>query len=246
MHRRAVMAGTAIVSLLCLAGCGSSTPPASAPAEPVGFTHCDYQTTPDQPAPQGHDVGVPPASQSKMGNVDIVLHTSDGDIPLTLSRPEAPCTVASFAYLAQKGFFNSTPCHRLTTSDGLKVLQCGDPTGTGGGGPGYTIPDEDPTTLQPAPAAFGAGVDVYGRGTVAMANTSQPHSGGSQFFLVYADSDLPPAYSVFGSISAAGLQVLDKIASGGIAPGGTSPQDGEPAMKVTIDSAAIGASTEKN
>jgi cyclophilin family peptidyl-prolyl cis-trans isomerase len=126
--------------------------------------------------------------------VSITLHTSQGDIPLTMPRAEAPCTVASFVFLAQKGYFNQTPCHRLTAADSLKVLQCGDPTGTGTGGPGYTIPDENPTNLPPAPGAQGA--SLYARGTVAMANTGQPHSGGSQFFLVYANSELPPSYAV--------------------------------------------------
>jgi peptidyl-prolyl cis-trans isomerase B (cyclophilin B) len=152
--------------------------------------------------------------------VTVVLRTSQGDIPLTLDRAEAPC-------------------HRLTADETLKVLKCGDPTGTGEGGPGYTIPDENPTTLAPAPDARpGTPVDVYPAGTVAMANTGEPDSGGSQFFLVYADSELPPTYAVFGSTGADGLATLNKIAAGGI-EARQSAQDGTPRLPVTITRASV-------
>lgn len=251
-HRRVAFACAAVTALFGLAACGSSssglpaaaasapaapapTASASAPAAPSGSVHCDYVATPDQPAPAGHNVGLPPVNASKSGTVNVVLHTSQGDIPITMPRAQAPCTVASFDFLAGKGFFNQSPCHRLTTADSLKVLQCGDPTGTGTGGPGYTIPDENPTNLPAAPD--GQGADVYAAGTVAMANTGQPHSGGSQFFLVYANSELPPTYAVFGQVSPAGLTVLNKVAAGGVVPGDNGPQDGAPVRKVTITSA---------
>jgi peptidyl-prolyl cis-trans isomerase B (cyclophilin B) len=255
-YRRAAITCAAATALLGLvAGCGQSggasaagggastspaappaatTPAATTPASPLpttGSSSCDYTATPDQPAPSGHAEGLPPKSASRAGTVTVTLHTSQGDIPMAMPRSEAPCTVESFAFLAGKGYFNQTPCHRLTTAGSLKVLQCGDPTGTGTGGPGYTIPDENPTNLPPA-----QGASLYARGTVAMANTGQPHSGGSQFFLVYADSELPPTYAVFGKVSTAGLAVLDKIAKAGVVAGG-DPQDGAPAVKVTITSA---------
>jgi cyclophilin family peptidyl-prolyl cis-trans isomerase len=248
-YRRVLLACAAVTALFGLAGCGqaapgspgtpaptggSTTTSSQAPAPP-GSVRCDYTATPDQPAPAGHDVGVPAGTQSNTGTVHVVLHTSQGDVPVTMPRAAAPCTVGSFAYLAGKGFFNQSPCHRLTSAGSLKVLQCGDPTGTGTGGPGYTIPDENPTNLPSAGQA-----SLYARGTVAMANTGQPHSGGSQFFLVYANSELPPSYAVFGQVSADGLKVLDKIAAGGVAPGGNSPQDGAPAVKVTITSTTVG------
>lgn len=252
-HRRGLLVCAAVTALAGLAGCGQAVPSSDGPASSVateptvatpsitavapGSVHCAYTSTPDQPAPAGHAVGVPPDTQSKTGTVNVVLHTSQGDIPMTMSRQQAPCTVASFAYLAGKGFFNQSPCHRLTSADTLKVLQCGDPTGTGTGGPGYTIPDENPTNL---PGVAGGQASLYARGTVAMANTGQPHSGGSQFFLVYADSQLPPSYAVFGQVSAAGLKVLDKVAAGGVVPGGNSPQDGAPVVKVTITSTTVG------
>ena len=261
-HWRACAAGTALAGIL-VAGCGSATAgtasgstgststnavtsaPASAPPS-TGTAQCDFQKTPGQPAPSGKDEGVPPSAAPRAGTVSVTLHTSAGDIPLTMPRAEAPCTVASFAFLAGKGYFSHTPCHRLTDYPDptpLYVLQCGDPTGTGSGGPGYTIPDENPTNLPSAPGGQGS---VYARGTVAMANTGQPHSGGSQFFLVYRDSHLPPSYAVFGKVSAAGLAVLDKIQRAGITPGTdpssgqTTPNDGKPKQPITITTATVG------
>lgn len=202
---------------------------------------CDYQRTPDQPAPAGKDVGLPPNPNPKptTGTVEVNLETSQGPIPLTLQRSKAPCTVQSFVHLARKNFFDDTPCHRLTAAKGLKVLQCGDPTGKGSGGPGYTIPDENPTHLKKAPGAAGAqGAQIYPRGTVAMANTGRPHSGGSQFFLVYQDSYLPPSYAIFGTVSARGLATLDKVAKGGVKPV-NGLQDGKPKLTVTIQQAEV-------
>jgi cyclophilin family peptidyl-prolyl cis-trans isomerase len=256
-YPRALLLGVAVIGLL-VAGCASSeagsasaapdgqpvpgstttatSQPASSTASATGTVHCDFTSTPSQPAPAGKNVGLPPVSASRSGTASITLHTSQGDIPITMPRANAPCTVASFAFLATSSFFNTSPCHRLTAADTLKVLQCGDPTGTGTGGPGYTIPDENPTNLPAAPV--GQGTVVYARGTVAMANTGQPHSGGSQFFLVYADSALPPSYAVFGQVSPAGLAVLDKIAAGGI-QNDDGTHDGKPAIPVTITSATV-------
>ncbi|MFC4950820.1 peptidylprolyl isomerase [Pseudonocardia sp. GCM10023141] len=147
----------------------------------------------------------PPAGTdiSTVGTVAMNLQTSAGAIPLTLDRSLAPCTVNSIVSLAQQGYFTNSPCHRLTTDPGLQVLQCGDPSGTGSGGPGYTVPDE----FYPEMA--------YGRGILAMANTGQPDSGGGQFFMIYGDAQLPKQYTVFGSISPEGLQVIDTIAKAG-------------------------------
>jgi peptidyl-prolyl cis-trans isomerase B (cyclophilin B) len=140
--------------------------------------------------------------------------------------------VNSFASLAQQGFFNDTPCHRLTTSEGLGVLQCGDPTGQGSGGPGYQFDNEYPTDqFQPDDPKLGQPL-VYPRGTLAMANAG-PGTNGSQFFLVYKDSQLPPNYTVFGTIDQTGLATLDKIAAAGTADG--SP-DGKPKDDVQVKS----------
>jgi peptidyl-prolyl cis-trans isomerase B (cyclophilin B) len=143
-------------------------------------------------------------------------------VTVQLLRSKAPCTVNSFAHLAQAKYFDRTPCHRLTTGS-LAVLQCGDPSGTGSGGPGYTFADENLT---------GA---TYPAGTVAMAN-SGPGTNGSQFFLVYKDSTLPPNYTPFGKV-VGGMAVLDAIGAAGVKGGGS---DGAPANPVTISSVSIG------
>ncbi|WP_304113381.1 peptidylprolyl isomerase [Mycolicibacterium bacteremicum] len=167
--------------------------------------------------------------------VSISMATDQGNIGLLLNNAQAPCTVNSFASLAQQGFFNDTPCHRLTTSDSLSVLQCGDPTGQGTGGPGYQFANEYPTNqYQPDNPALQQPV-LYPRGTIAMANAGAG-TNGSQFFLVYKDSQLPPGYTVFGTIDDTGLATLDKIAAGGVAGGG---QDGEPATKVMVKTIAV-------
>ncbi len=160
------------------------------------------------------------------------METNQGNIGLMLDNGKSPCTVNSFASLAQPGYFNETPCHRLTTSESLAVLQCGDPTGEGTGGPGYQFANEYPTNqYQPDDPALQQPV-LYPRGTLAMANAG-PGTNGSQFFLVYKDSQLPPNYTVFGTIDETGLATLDKIAAGGVAGGG---QDGKPATDVQVKS----------
>ncbi|WP_338675463.1 peptidylprolyl isomerase [Streptomyces sp. SCSIO 30461] len=160
------------------------------------------------------------------------LKTSQGDIKVTMDAAKTPHTVNSFKHLADKGYFDDTKCHRLTTA-GILVLQCGDPEGTGSGGPGYTIPDENLTGLGKAGAD---GTVTYKAGTVAMANTSQPNTGGSQFFLVYKDSKLPPAYTPFGTMDAAGLEVVKAVGAAGV-EGGAS--DGAPKKAVTLEKVTV-------
>ncbi|MGL4745050.1 MAG: peptidylprolyl isomerase [Dermatophilaceae bacterium] len=159
--------------------------------------------------------------------------TSCGDIELTLDGTKAPQAVASFLQLARQDYWRNGPCHRLTSSAQLKVLQCGDPTGTGQGTPGYGFAVENP----PAGGA-------YPRGTLAVARTQDPKAGnGGQFFLVYGDSNLPDpsGYTIFGTVSK-GLEIIDRVAAEGVAPGGTSPDDGAPAAPISILSVAV---TEK-
>jgi peptidyl-prolyl cis-trans isomerase B (cyclophilin B) len=143
-------------------------------------------------------------------------------VTVQLLASKAPCTVNSFVHLAAANFFNGTTCHRLTTGS-LAVLQCGDPSGTGSGGPGYQFNDENLT---------GA---TYPAGTLAMANAG-PNTNGSQFFLVYADSTLGPAYTPFGKV-VGGLDVLTAIGAAGVKGGGS---DGAPANPVTINSVVVG------
>jgi peptidyl-prolyl cis-trans isomerase B (cyclophilin B) len=156
------------------------------------------------------------------------MATTCGDIDIALKASAAPHTVNSFDFLAGKGYFDHTKCHRLTTN-GIYVLQCGDPTAQGSGGPGYTIPDEN---LKDKTLTSG----VYPAGTIAMANTGQKHTGGSQYFLVYQDSKLPPSYTPFGTISKSGLTVLKKIAAAGES---TGQGDGAPNATVVINKMTV-------
>ncbi|WP_300019452.1 peptidylprolyl isomerase [Pseudonocardia sp.] len=184
-------------------------------------TSCDYVAGGEAAKP----AELPPATDvSSEGTQAVTLNTSAGVVPLALDRALAPCTVNSFVSLVQQGYYDGTPCHRLTTSPGLQVLQCGDPTGSGTGGPGYTIPDEVFAEL------------AYGRGILAMAKTPEPDSGGSQFFMVYGTADLPPEYTAFGTISPEGLSVVDEVARAGSTPQG----DGAPNQPVTIETATVG------
>ncbi|MFJ2956196.1 MULTISPECIES: peptidylprolyl isomerase [unclassified Streptomyces] len=175
----------------------------------------------------------PAMSIDKSAAYTFDLQTTCGDISMALETAKAPHTVNSFKFLADQGFFDHTVCHRLTTT-GIYVLQCGDPTGQGSGGPGYTIPDENLKAFGKADATSGS--VTYPAGTVAMANTGQAHTGGSQFFLVYKDSPLPPQYTPFGTISKAGLKVLDKIAADGES---TGQGDGAPNATVVINKATV-------
>jgi peptidyl-prolyl cis-trans isomerase B (cyclophilin B) len=213
---------------------GSAPPaPTAEPAAAPGT--CAFTPTPNEPAAKPAPVPTVTTAPTS-GTVPVTLATSSGPIPLTLDRAKAPCTVESFLSLVNAGYYNDTPCHRLTTGEGLKVLQCGDPTGTGTGGPGYTIGDEPPAGLTPDPSGQAA---VYPRGTVAMAKTSAPNSGGSQFFLVYADSALPPEYTVFGTIGDEGLATVDKVAQAG-SDNANGQGDGKPVAEVTIETATAG------
>ena len=219
----------------------SAAPTSAAPAAPGALpafaapanlgANCQY--------PPSADKASKPAKPPRTGKVptdpaqvSVSMSTTQGNLGLQLDNAKSPCTVNSFASLAQQGFFNDTPCHRLTTSAGLAVLQCGDPTGQGTGGPGYQFDNEYPTNqYQPDDPKLQEPVK-YPRGTLAMANAG-PGTNGSQFFLVYKDSELPPNYTVFGTIDETGLATLDKIAAAGTADGG---QDGKPKDDVTIKS----------
>lgn len=195
-----------LVAVMVVAGCASRPSPTPSSGAP-GQTECNYPSAgaPSRPVDPPSSTGV-----ETEGIATATLQFPDGPIELTMDRAHAPCTVHSFVSLAQQGFFTGTTCHRLT-DQGIFVLQCGDPTGTGTGGPGYTIPDEL------------TGSETYPPGTVAMANRGQPDTGGSQFFLVWQDSPLPAQYTVFGSLDAEGLEVLGRMASQGVAAGTESP-----------------------
>ncbi|MEU5883962.1 peptidylprolyl isomerase [Spirillospora sp. NPDC047279] len=201
------------------AGATPSTPAAAASAKPG---ECAYTAAQEAGAPK--DLGTPPVKPAYDGTVKATIKTSQGDIGLELDGKKAPCAVNSFAFLAKKDFWKKSHCHRLSTSEGLKMLQCGDPTGKGTGGPGYQFGNENTDGAK------------YTKGTLAMANAG-PGTNGSQFFLVYGDSQLSPDYTVFGKITT-GIDLLEEVAAAGVAKAGDDGT-GEPKKKVTIQDVAI-------
>ncbi|WP_112246502.1 peptidylprolyl isomerase [Kribbella monticola] len=189
---------------------------------------CSYKKSAE---PASKPVNAPANGKVKAsGTSKVTLGTSIGDLHLNLDSALAPCTVKSFLNLVGQKYFDNTKCHRLTVGAGLQVLQCGDPSGSGSGGPGYSFADEVYPQLK------------YGRGILAMANAG-PNTNGSQFFIVYGDaSALTPAYTAFGTVDEAGLKAIDKVANAGVVPspqGG--PTDGAPYIPVEIKSATAAA-----
>lgn len=201
------------------ASAGSSAAPTDEPIEEPAILDC---SAPGTPRPDDMTFDAPPAEGSA---ASITFATNCGDIVVALDTA-APATVASAVFLAQEGFYDSTVCHRLTTQ-GIYVLQCGDPAGNGTGGPGYVLPDEN------LPAD---GEANYPAGTVAMANAG-PGTAGSQFFIVYEDTTLPADYTIWGSVTS-GLDIVQEIASVGTEDGGP---DGAPRQPVFIESATVQA-----
>jgi peptidyl-prolyl cis-trans isomerase B (cyclophilin B) len=228
-----------VVSALAGGGLLLSAGPASADDPVVTPGPCQYTSTPDDPAVRAVKLPPDPRHTPSHGKVLVLLFTNQGLIDLTLDRAKAPCTVQSFLHLTHHGFYNDTICHRLTAYPTLKVLQCGDPSGTGEGGPGYKYKDELPTDLPPWPDDPTGERKIYARGTLAMANAG-PDTNGSQFFMVQTDSRLRPNYSIFGSVGRTGLATLDRIAAAGIAPTpeDPAPVDGAPKNPVHIILAA--------
>lgn len=230
-----------LVPLLLLAGaCGGGGSVTGKPGDstsPAATGPCSYPVAGQKAARK--DIKPPSSTPSTTTPTKMTITTNQGAIDLTLEADKAPCTVNSFQSLAKQGYFDDTPCHRLTTA-GIYVLQCGDPTGTGTGTPGYSFDDEliqhDPRVAPCTKEHTGAGeqqVCTYAAGTVAMAN-SGPATNGSQFFLVYKNSPLPNAYTVFGRMDASGLKVVQTIAAAGLA--GEAQGDGAPRNPVTITS----------
>lgn len=221
----------------------SSEPTAAAPPAPVAkpaLVNCVYkdgQKPADKPATKpAKSEGIPTTGND--ARVSVSMETNQGPIGLTLDNAESPCTVNSFVSLASQNFFDDTNCHRMTTGEGLKVLQCGDPTGTGMGGPGYEFDNEYPTDqLDPNNPMAAQQPIAYKRGTLAMANAG-PGTNGSQFFIVYGDSQLPPNYTIFGTVDENSMATLDKIAKAG-QDDSNGPGDGKPTQPVTIQSVRI-------
>jgi cyclophilin family peptidyl-prolyl cis-trans isomerase len=176
-----------------------------------------------EPKPQFQ--GPPPMTVDPKTTYTATLETSCGTIVIQLDPKQAPQTTNSFVFLAQQGYFDGTFFHRVV--DSIDVIQGGDPTGSGSGGPGYTIPDEL------------TGSETYTAGTVAMANGG-PNTGGSQFFIITGPQgtnlDGNPAYTIFGQVTE-GLDVAKEINALMAVDDGTF--DGPPTEAVYIDRVTI-------
>ena len=213
--------GTALLRGLGVFAVGTSLAvfaPGGVSADP-GSTPVAGCAAPDMVKPETKQWDTEPALTIDPGAAYTAkLETTCGTVDIALQAGRAPRTVNSFVFLSDQKYFDHTQCHRLTTS-GIFVLQCGDPSATGTGGPGYQFPNEN---------LDGA---TYPAGTVAMANAG-PDTNGSQFFLVYKDSQLPPNYTPFGKITN-GTDVLDRVAQAGVADGSS---DGRPSADVVLNS----------
>ena len=234
----AVLVVVGLVWFLAIRGSGSATPAANATAssQPSASPSSSASAASACPPSTAKPVSKPeqwskaPSQAAAKGKTyTVTLHTNCGDVVLSLDGAKAPKAVASTVFLAKNGFYSNTPCHRLTTQ-GIFVLQCGDPTATGNGGPGYHY----------GPVENAPRDNVYPAGTIAMARAGgDGNSNGSQFFLVYKDSTIPSdgagGYTVLGKITK-GLDVVEKVAAGG-AKGTTG--DGAPTTPISITSVTV-------
>jgi peptidyl-prolyl cis-trans isomerase B (cyclophilin B) len=238
----------ALLPLLALAvACGSSDSKGSSgsssgsasespsPSASAADGSCTYP--PDTAGQVARKVDPPPSKPITTKATKVTITTNRGAIPITLDGDKTPCAVNSFLSLAKQGYFDKTPCHRLV-DQGIFVLQCGDPSGTGQRGPGYALKDELPkndTRLTNCQDNNGAKICVYPPGSIAMAKQGDPSTGlpvpdtaGSQFFLVYDNTQLPEGYQIIGRMTASGLQTVKKVAKAGAKPadasGNTAPK----------------------
>jgi peptidyl-prolyl cis-trans isomerase B (cyclophilin B) len=224
-----------VVLASLLAGCATtpSVVPSAArrltgsAAPTPGGEGCQWLPVAAGNQPNVKDVGKPPTSVPRAGRATMTLTTNLGTVEIAMDAKLTPCTVASFAYLAGKKFFDGAACHRLTTA-GLFVLQCGDPSGTSTGGPAYQYAEENLATR--------AG---YLRGSVAVARTQEPGTSGSQFFINYADNPtLPADYTPFGTVTK-GMDIIDKVAAGGVTPGANGADDGTPKIRIVLQQVSV-------
>jgi len=224
----ALPAALLAVSFLA-AGCGDDEPDKgkdSGSGEPTAVTPPDRQPTgvaceyPKDEMPAAKAVDPPPTDAVVSGDVTVTFETTVGTFTATLDADRTPCTVNSFVSLTDQNFYSGTGCHRMTT-EGIYVLQCGDPTETGTGGPGYSFADEL------------TGDETYPAGTLAMANAG-PNTNGSQFFMVYEETPLPPSYTVFGTVDDATVKLLQGVAADGTNDA-NGPGDGAPNTPVELE-----------
>ncbi len=247
-RRRQTIIGGAIVGVLVVAGVVFLvTRPAAVDTAGADTTtgvtgDCTYTATDQKPVKSV----TPPSNTSPAvtGTVSATITLSQGAMPVTLDRELAPCAVNAFISLAAQKFYDDTTCHRLTADSDLKILQCGDPSGTGRGGPGYSYANE---TNPQVPADAGtdttstaaAAAAQYPIGTLAMASPTSGGENGSQFFIVYGDSALGSGgYTKIGTVGAEGMAVVQQIGAAGTVAGPNGAEDA-PAQAVNIVSVTV-------
>ena len=226
-----VIAGFVVLTKTLSSGTSTATPatsqsaaaPSAQPSAPAKNVVAGCVSPPKVPTDKR--TGTLPDKKTAAGKTFIATVTTNcGVITMELDGTKAPQTVASFLGLAKSGYWADSPCHRLTTS-GIFVLQCGDPTGTGSGNPGYGFGVENAPTDS-----------IFAPGTLAMARTSDPKSNGGQFFIVYQKTVLkdPIGYSIFGRVTS-GMDIVDKIAKAGLAPAGGNTAPLQPISILKVD-----------
>jgi peptidyl-prolyl cis-trans isomerase B (cyclophilin B) len=234
-----VIAGGAIWLVTAL-NKGDDKTSTTASGAPAGTVACTWNPVDASTGAKVVDVGMPPKNAPNVGTDTLTIDTNLGPIAATVDKSKAPCTAAAFTYLSSKKFWDGTKCHRLTT-EGIKVLQCGDPTAKGKGyrqtdgtgGPSFQYAEENlPTGKNP----------TYPAGTIAMAKTSNPGTTGSQFFIVYEDipaDALPAQYTVLGTLTT-GLDIVKSVAKAGT-DNANAKGDGHPKKEVDIKSLTMAA-----
>jgi len=217
-----VIAVAAVLSSWLLSGCATSVngkPVAGTDPVASGPT-CEYpvDTSPGAVTAKGF-----PSTVSDPKKSTLSFATPQGVLAIDLDPAAGPCSVEAVRYLVRQKFYDGSSCHRLTTNPGLQVLQCGDPSGSGSGTPGFRYEDKLPARGD------------YVRGVVAMANAG-PGTNGSQFFIVYGAAQIDPDYPVLGKVSS-GMDLVDKVVTGGVVGG---KQDGKPVKPMTFTSVTEG------
>lgn len=220
-----LLAPAALLSA-CSDGGTDAVPAAQAPAG-QGVT-CEYPVSGDPAEPVDPPNG---ENVAKTGTASVTMVLDGKPVTITMDRSKAPCTVNNFESLAKQGWYTDTTCHRLV-DQGIFILQCGDPSGTGRGGPGYSFADEL-DGAKALPAGPRAGSVTYPKGTVAMANAG-PDTNGSQIFLVWEDSPLDPAYTVLGQMDAKSVAAVGEVAAQGVAADGVAPNAPAKITEVTL------------
>lgn len=217
-----LLAGGVIWAITSTAG-EKQAPPSDTPAD---ATSCIWSPDDATANPELKEVGAPPTGTAPdKGSQTMTITMNIGVLEVEVDTAGAPCTARSMTYLASKNFFDNSKCHRLVT-EGIKVLQCGDPSATGRGGPTYKLAEENLPNFTDA-------TQNYPVGTIAMAKAQPPNTTGSQFFIVYGETTLQGDYTILGKVTK-GLEHVQEAAKAGATKDGKDSTDGAPKTEVII------------